>query len=159
MRKIIFPLLLISAFLLSACNVSSSTETSYDSTGSKVSVPGGAYTNLNVEELQGMLENKDFLFVNVHVPFEGDIPGTDIFIPYDEIADNTSDPPTPFDDIQPDIGHLPVDKNSKIVLYCRSGRMSDIAARTLVDLGYTNIYNLDGGFNAWKEAGLIIDGE
>ena len=79
--KIIFPLLLISAFLLSGCNVSSSTETSYDSTCSKVSVPGGAYTNLNVDELQEMLENKDFLFVNVHVPFEGDIPGTDIFIP------------------------------------------------------------------------------
>ena len=159
MRKIIFPLLLISAFLLSGCNFSSSTVTPYDSTGSKVSVPGAAYTNLNVDELQEMLENKDFLFVNVHVPFEGDIPGTDIFIPYDKIADNTSDLATSFEKIQPDIGHLPADKDAKIVLYCRSGRMSDIAARTLVDLGYTNIHNLDSGFNAWKEAGLNMEGE
>jgi rhodanese-related sulfurtransferase len=34
--------------------------------------------------------------------------------------------------------------------------MSTTAARELVALGYTNVYNLVGGFNAWAEAGLPL---
>jgi rhodanese-related sulfurtransferase len=34
--------------------------------------------------------------------------------------------------------------------------MSNTASKTLVNLGYTNIWNLDGGFNAWKAAGLPL---
>jgi rhodanese-related sulfurtransferase len=49
------------------------------------------------------------------------------------------------------------DKNAKIVLYCRSDRMSNTAAKTLVGLGYTNIYNLDGGMVDWEAAGLTIE--
>lgn len=105
-------------------------------------VDGGSYTDVSVGELQTMLENKDFTFINVHVPFEGDIPGTDLSIPYDQIEQN--------------LDKLP-DKNAKIVLYCRSDRMSNIAARTLVDLGYTNIYNLDGGMVDWEGAGLTVE--
>jgi 3-mercaptopyruvate sulfurtransferase SseA len=35
--------------------------------------------------------------------------------------------------------------------------MSSIAAQTLADLGYTNLYHLDGGFAAWEGAGLHIE--
>jgi rhodanese-related sulfurtransferase len=93
--------------------------------------------------LQAMLINKDFTFVNVHIPFEGNIAKTDKSIPYDQINQN--------------LDKLPTDKNAKIVLYCRSGRMSEIAAVTLVGLGYTNIWNLSGGMVAWERAGLKID--
>lgn len=40
---------------------------------------------------------------------------------------------------------------------CRSGRMSAIAAANLVGLGYTNVWNLDGGMAAWEQAGLEIN--
>jgi rhodanese-related sulfurtransferase len=110
--------------------------------GKQVSVSGGTYTDVSVAELQTMLANKDFTFVNVHVPLEGNISWTDQSIPYDQIAQN--------------LDKLP-DKNAKIVLYCRSGRMSAIAAETLVGLGYPNIWNLSGGMAAWEQAGLKIE--
>jgi hypothetical protein len=39
---------------------------------------------VTIEELHTMLETEDFLFVNVHIPFDGDIPGTDVSIPYND---------------------------------------------------------------------------
>lgn len=111
--------------------------------GKKIEAKGGSYTDISVPELDTMLKNKDFAFVNVHIPFEGDIPQTDASIPYDEIENH--------------LDQLPADKNAKIVLYCRSDRMSHIAAAKLVELGYTNVFNLDGGFAAWEQAGLPIE--
>ncbi len=111
--------------------------------GTAVKVDGGAYTDVSPAELQTMLAAKDFTFVNVHIPFEGNIAGTDLSIAYDQIDQN--------------LAQLPADKNARIVLYCRSGHMSAIAATTLVGLGYTNIWNLAGGMNAWEQAGLKID--
>lgn len=111
----------------------------------QVEVGGGAYSNLSPQELNALLGAKDFVFVNVHIPFEGNIAGTDLSIPYDQIEQNVS--------------QLPADPNAKIVLYCRSGRMSAIAAATLVKMGYTNIWNLDGGMIAWEQAGFELQGK
>ncbi len=104
--------------------------------------PSISYTNLSVSELQQMLKKKDFLLVNVYVPFEGNLPQTDLSIPYNQI------------DQHPD--ELP-DKDARIVLYCRSGSVSAIAAKRLVEIGFTHIYTLQGGFDAWKQAGLPME--
>ncbi|HLE16160.1 MAG TPA: rhodanese-like domain-containing protein [Anaerolineales bacterium] len=148
MNKFILSTLLLATLLLSACSgnetASQAVPSGAEVVGKPVSVPGaGTYTDVSVPELQTMLENKDFTFVNVHIPFEGDIPATDLSIPYDEIEQHLEE--------------LPADKGAKIVLYCRSDRMSNIAAEKLVQLGYTNVWNLEGGFNEWGNAGLPLE--
>src|SRR3954468_4295440 len=46
------------------------------------------------------------------------------------------------------------EKNSAVVLYCAGGTRSALAARSLKELGYSNVSSLAGGFTAWKRAGL-----
>jgi rhodanese-related sulfurtransferase len=103
---------------------------------------GGQYLDILPQELKGMLEAKDFFFVNVHVPYEGEIEQTDAFVPFDQVTAKLSE--------------FPQARGAKIVLYCRSGSMSAIAAREMVLAGYTDIYNLDGGFRAWAAAGYEL---
>jgi len=76
------------------------------------------------------------------VPYEGELDRTDLFIPYDQITSR--------------LAELPSAKDAKILVYCRSGRMSTIAAKALVGLGYTNVWELDGGMIAWEAAGYQI---
>ena len=134
MKRLIFILLIV--VILAGCQ-------SKPVTGSPVSVDGGSYKNVSPDELNSMLKDKDFAFINVHIPFAGNIAGTDLSIPYDEIEQNLS--------------QLPSDKTAKIVLYCRSGRMSQIAAEKLVSLGYSNIWNLEGGMVGWEQAGYTME--
>ncbi|MGA2410874.1 MAG: molybdopterin-synthase adenylyltransferase MoeB [Candidatus Binataceae bacterium] len=46
------------------------------------------------------------------------------------------------------------DHKAPIILQCASGTRSLLAARTLHELGYENLYNLTGGFNTWKDRGF-----
>ena len=46
------------------------------------------------------------------------------------------------------------DHKTPVILQCASGTRSLLAARSLHELGYENVYNLTGGFNAWKDRGL-----
>lgn len=110
--------------------------------GEKVEVPGGYYTNVSPAALQAMLAREDFLLINVHVPYEGELARTDLLIPFDQVERRTD--------------LLAQDRGAKILLYCRSGNMSDTAARTLVGLGYRNVWHLEGGMNAWKGAGFTL---
>lgn len=87
------------------------------------------------------LGDPNALVVNVHTPYEGEIDGTDAFIPFDRIS---GDP------------RLPADKDTEVLLYCRSGRMSAIAADELITAGYTNVVDLQGGMIAWEAGGRTV---
>jgi len=49
------------------------------------------------------------------------------------------------------------ERDREVILYCASGNRSALAARSLNELGYTNVKSLTGGFTAWKRAGLHFD--
>jgi rhodanese-related sulfurtransferase len=128
----------LTAIILTACQ-------SKSVTGETIAVAGGSYQNITPRELNTMLKDKDFVFVNVHIPFAGNISNTDLSIPYDQVS------------IPENLAQLPADKDAKIVLYCRSGRMSEIAAEELASLGYSNVWNLTGGMVEWEQAGYEIE--
>ncbi len=140
-----YPLVLIITALMAACSAPSTAPVTDSASGDPVSAEGGTYTNITPAQLADMLKSKGFFFANTHIPYEGEIEQTDAFIPYDEITQR--------------LNELPADKNARIVLYCRSGRMSAIAAEALVKAGYTNVWNLDGGMIAWEEAGFSLKGK
>ncbi|MDF1592759.1 MAG: rhodanese-like domain-containing protein [Desulfobacterales bacterium] len=98
-------------------------------------VLAGEYRLLRPAELKNMLKNKDFFLLDVHVPELSHIPGTDAFIDYRKIRQNSR--------------QLPSEKNTRIVVYCLGGGMSFTAARELVEMGYTHVYDLAGGTLAY----------
>ena len=126
-------LALVSSLALGAC--------------SEGSEPAGAgepgWTRLSPQALDDLMTQEDVFLVNVHVPFEGEITGTDAHISYTELVNR--------------IGELPDPDEETLVLYCRSGNMSTIAAQELVAAGRTGFYELEGGFIAWNEAGLPFE--
>ena len=105
----------------------------------RIALQNSNYKNITVDELNQQLKNKDFALVDVHIPEQKHINGTDAFIPYD--------------DIENQLDKLPQGKEAKIVLYCRTGRMSQIAAEKLAERGYTNVYNVVGGIVEWVKKG------
>lgn len=80
---------------------------------SATSISKAVFTNVSHEGLNEMLLNKDFLLVNVHVPYEGNLLQTNISLPYNKIGQYFTE--------------FLEDKNARIVVYCSTGSMSIIA--------------------------------
>ena len=111
--------------------------------GKEVTTDNGNYRVVTVQELQTMLEKKDFTMVNVHIPFQGNISQTDLQLAYDEIEQN--------------LNQLPQEKDAQILVYCLTSGMAKKAVATLLNQGYTNLWMLDGGTTSWEEAGLSLE--
>ena len=138
-RLTVLAALIFLIVMLTACGQTGPNQTSVPK---QVEVNGGSYWNITAAELMSMLEKNDFLLVNVHIPYEGEIPPTDLFVPYNEVEQY--------------LRQFPPDKTAKIVLYCRSGSMSATAAKTLVKQGFTNVWNLEGGMVDWEKQGYKL---
>ncbi len=53
-------------------------------------------------------------------------------------------------------GRLPLD--TTVVLYCGAGARSALACKSLAEMGYDNVENLEGGWGAWVRLGLPVEG-
>ena len=94
------------------------------------------YTNITAQQAKEIMDTQTgYVILDVRAQSEydeGHIPGA-IVIPHDQVKEKAED--------------ILLDKDQLILVYCRSGRRSKLAAEDLVDLGYTNI----------KEFGGILD--
>ena len=136
MKKILLLTLVLTAMLLAGCAEANPPAEAEDE---------DAYALISAAELEALIteQGESFLLVNTHIPFEGNIPTTDLSVPYNEITDN--------------LEQFPADKNAEIILYCMSNTMALIAADELVQAGYTNLKLLDGGMLAWHSTGLTLE--
>lgn len=91
-----------------------------------------------VDEFAERIDQPGVVTINVHVPDEGNLAGTDLSIPFDQISGSEE---------------LPADLDTPLAVYCRSGNMSADAVDDLAALGYTDVVELQGGFNAWVDEG------
>ena len=123
MKKLYF--LLLAVMLLTACGQTKENDRE------------AAYMNITAEEAKQIMDNEEgYIILDARTQEEydqGHIPGA-IVISHEEIAEKAEDVLT--------------DKEQLILVYCRSGRRSKIAAEALAELGYTNIREF-GGIIDW----------
>jgi rhodanese-related sulfurtransferase len=105
-----------------------------------------ALKRLSPAEVADLVATSDPIVINVHIPYAGDIPGTDTSIPYNNV-----------DAIE---AYLNYDHCADVLLICMSGGMSQSAGNELVKRGYLRVRDLNGGMDAWQKAGytLVKDG-
>jgi len=118
-----------------------------DEASSEAGCSGWSTLNrLSPAEVSDLLATSDPIVINVHIPYAGDIPGTDTSIPYNNV-----------DAIE---AYLNYDHCADVVLICMSGGMSQSAGNELVKRGYLRVRDLNGGMDAWQKAGytLLKDG-
>lgn len=98
---------------------------------------------LNPADFAGAIVDPGRVTINVHTPNEGQLPGTDSILPFDQI--------------QQQAATLPPDRTAPLAIYCRTGTMSATAAKELAALGYTDVVELQGGMLAWENTGRTIE--
>jgi rhodanese-related sulfurtransferase len=92
--------------------------------------------------LHDLLAASNPIVINVHIPYAGDIPGTEVDIPFDQV-----------DDIETYLKH---DHCADVVLVCNGGSMSLSAGNELIQRGYLRVRDLNGGMGAWQAAGYPL---
>lgn len=95
------------------------------------------YQQITQEEAKAMMDSQEVIILDVREQDEydsGHIPGA-VLLPVGTIDDTTAAQVIP-------------EKDSTVLVYCRSGNRSKTASAALADLGYTNIYEF-GGINTW----------
>ena len=121
MKNRILSAILASAMAMTACGAASS----------------DAYQHISQEKAKEMMDTQEVLILDVREQDEydgGHIPGA-VLLPVGTIDEDTAAEVIP-------------EKDSTVLVYCRSGNRSKTASSKLADLGYTNIYEF-GGINTW----------
>ncbi|MBW6463114.1 MAG: rhodanese-like domain-containing protein [Dethiobacteria bacterium] len=127
-------LLIISLFIITSCTPAAIVEENNEQgdTGSEKA----EYIKISAEDAKAMMENEGVILVDVRTTEEFEeirIEGAMLIPDYD---------------IEDLAGEMLPDKEATILVYCRTGRRSEIASKKLIDMGYTSIYDF-GGIVDW----------
>lgn len=121
--KRILPLIFSVLLLLSGCSGKESASHSYE--------------QISQQEAKTMMDTQDVIILDVREQEEydsGHIPGA-VLLPVGTISEETAAAVIP-------------EKDSVVLVYCRSGNRSKTASAALAELGYTGVYEF-GGINTW----------
>jgi len=127
MMKRVFIIIAVFIFTLSACAAPSEPE------------PPPEYIKITPEEASDMMNsgnNVIILDVRTQEEYDAGYIENAVLLPYDEIGEKAQS--------------IIPDKSSSILIYCRRGRRSEIAARELLEMGYTKVYDF-GGVENWGD--------
>ncbi len=97
-----------------------------------------SFKNAPISELSKMKEEKKAIVIDVRTPTEwqqGVISGADLFIDYNSPA------------FKQQLANL--DKSKTYIIYCRSGGRSAGASQVMIDSGFKNVINMQGGITSW----------
>lgn len=107
---------------------------------SEATVTSEPFQDITVDEFQSMMSGENVVILDVRRP--------------DETAEGKIGEALELNVLEEDsfregLGSL--DKEKKYLVYCRSGRRSVIASNIMAEMGFEHIYNLVGGYTAWKD--------
>ncbi len=131
MKKLSFFLALIVCLSVFCACSNDETQTQYD------------VKTISAEEAKQMIDTGDYIVLDVRTQEEYDekhIPNS-VHIPIDKAN------VLPFKE---EVVKKLTDKEAKIIVYCKSGFRSDIAAKAMCTLGYKAVYNMTDGIDGWK---------
>ncbi|MBE0523502.1 MAG: rhodanese-like domain-containing protein [Methanosarcinales archaeon] len=100
------------------------------------------YISIPVSEAKIKVDSGEYFILDVRTQEEYDAGhiANSLLIPHTDISDRLDEVP----------------EDMPILVYCRSGRRSAIASQALIDNGYSEVYNMQGGFNEWENAGYPV---
>ena len=105
---------------------------------------GGEFKTIGADEAAELAQKPEVFVLDARTPGEyadGHLMNA-VLIPHTEVQARASD--------------LPADKDKPILCYCAAGVRSAKACKVLTALGYKKVFNLDGGINAWIDAGKPV---
>jgi rhodanese-related sulfurtransferase len=103
------------------------------------------FTRITVEEAKEMIENGDVQVIDSREPWEhaeGHVPGS-LNIPHMATLPRNKD----------------LARDKPILFICKSGQRSAVAAEFAATAGLTDLYNVEGGHDAWQRAGYDMETE
>ena len=155
MRARLLPLsmavvILVLALIVSGCSGQEAAPSDGTSASSPAESSGAenlaAYETVDVQTAyDGLSSDADAQLLDVREPeewAETGVPQGAVLIPLAEVESRAA-------------AELAADR--PVYVICRSGNRSQVASETLVGLGYTQVYNVDGGVTAWAQAGLPVE--
>ncbi len=134
--KIIFTFIIVSVIFVSCQQISKTSAQAKENEQQNTLT----YKDITASEFDAIAKAPNALVIDVRTPeevSEGKIQEADLFI------DFTSD------DFEAKIDSL--DKNKTYIVYCKSGGRSAQAAQIMIDKGFKNVYNLQGGISSYQE--------
>ena len=105
--------------------------------------PAG-YTDVTPAEAKQLIDdNPDLVIIDVSPHYaNGHLPGAVSYY----LGDGSLDQAIPS-----------LDKNAKYLIYCHVDSVSIAGSQKLVDAGFTNVYRLEGNYQAWVDAGYPVE--